>query len=156
VTSAANVIAVQNDYYPWSGRLNPGFSEEVHSYMGNLFLKYKGLEFFGTIENAHGRTITEATNRKATQFAADIIYRFPEDKENFWVGFRYNTLTALLQGSTSNITVNREAGSIGWFLTKNIMAKAEYVNQEYLNYSPFNILNGAKFHGVCLEASIAF
>jgi len=154
--ASANVIAVQNDYYPWSGRLDPGFSEEVHTYMGNLFLKYKGLEFFGTIEDAHGRTITETTNRQATQYAADVIYRFPEDKQNFWVGFRYNTMTALLQGSTSNITVNRAAGSVGWFLTKNIMAKAEYVNQEYLNYSPYNILNGAKFNGVCLEASIAF
>ncbi|HEY9000635.1 MAG TPA: hypothetical protein VIM89_04745 [Mucilaginibacter sp.] len=155
-TVLANVQADQYDYYPWTARLNPAFTEEVHTYMGNLFLKYKGLEFFGTIERAHGRAISEATNRQATQYAADLIYRFPEDKQNFWVGFRYNTVTALLQGSTTNIKVNREAGSIGWFLTKNIMAKAEYVNQEYLNYSPYNILNGAKFHGVSLEASIAF
>ena len=150
------MIAVQNDYYPWSGRLNPEFSEEVHAYMGNLFLKYKGLEFFGTIENAHGRAITEKTNRKVTQYATDIIYRFPKDKQNFWVAFRYNTVTLPPNGSTTNVTVNRQAGSIGWFLTKNIMAKAEYVNQEYLHYSPFNILNGAKFSGFCLEASIAF
>ena len=156
VTSTANVIAVQNDYYPWSGRVNPEFSEEVHTYMGNMFLKYKGLEFFGTIESAHGRAISEKVNRQATQFASDLIYRFPQDKQNFWVGFRYNTLTALLRGSTSNNTINRTAGSVGWFLTKNIMAKAEYVSQEYLNYSPFNILNGARFNGLCLEASIAF
>lgn len=156
ITSTSNVIAVQNDYYPWTGRLNPEFSEEVHAYMGNLFLKYKGLEFFGTIENAHGRAITEKTNRKVTQYATDIIYRFPKDKQNFWVAFRYNTVTLPPNGSTTNVTVNRQAESIGWFLTKNIMAKAEYVSQEYLHYSPFNILNGAKFSGFCLEASIAF
>jgi hypothetical protein len=152
----ATTLSDANDYSPFSGRLNPGFSEEVHTYMGNLFLKYQGLEFFGTIEDAHGRAIAETTNRQATQYAADLIYRFPANKENFWVGFRYNTVTTLLQGYTSNVTVNREAGSLGWFLTKNIMMKLEYVNQEYLNYPTNNILNGGQFHGVMAEASIGF
>ena len=150
------VLSDENDYSPFSGRLNPGFTEEFHTYMGNLFLKYQGLEFFGTIEDAHGRAITETTNRQANQYAADLIYRFPQGKENFWVGFRYNTVTALLQGYTSNITVNREAGSLGWFITKNIMAKAEYVNQNYEGYPSNNILNGGNFHGAVLEASIGF
>jgi hypothetical protein len=155
-TANATVLSDENDYSPFSGRLNPGFSEELHTYMGNLFLKYQGLEFFGTIEDAHGRAITEKTDRQATQYAADLIYRFPQASQNFWVGFRYNTVTALLQGYTSNVTVNREAGSFGWFLTKNIMMKLEYVNQEYLNYPDTNILNGGKFNGFVAEASIAF
>jgi hypothetical protein len=154
--ATATVLNDENDYSPFSGRLNPGFSEELHTYMGNLFLKYKGLEFFGTVEDAHGRAITEKVNRQATQYAADLIYRFPEGKENFWFGFRYNTVTALLQGNTSNITVNREAGSFGWFMTKNILMKAEYVNQDYLYYATTNILNGGNFHGAMLEAAIAF
>jgi hypothetical protein len=145
-----------NDYSAFSGRLNPGFSEEINTAMGNVFLKYKGLEFFGTIEDAKGRAITETTQRKATQYAADLIYRFPQGKENFWVGVRYNTVTALLQGYTANVTVNREAGSLGWFITKNIMAKAEYVNQDYKDYPGTNILNGGNFHGAVLEASIGF
>jgi len=149
-------LSSENDYSPFSGRLNPGFSEEVNTVMGNLFLKYKGLEFFGSAESAKGRAITEVNERKATQYAADLIYRFPQGKENFWVGFRYNTVTALLQGFSSNITVNREAGSVGWFITKNIMAKAEYVNQDYQGYPSANILNGGNFHGAVLEASIGF
>jgi len=149
-------LSDENDYSAFSGRLNPGFSEELHTYMGNLFLKYDGLEFFGTVEDAHGRAITETTNRKANQYAADLIYRFPQGRENFWVGLRYNTVTALLQGYTSNITVNREAGSLGWFITKNIMAKAEYVNQSYEGYPSNNILNGGNFHGAVLEASLGF
>ena len=154
--ASATVLSDANDYSPFSGRLNPGFSEEVHTYMGNLFLKYQGLEFFGTIEDAHGRAITETTDRQATQNAADLIYRFPQDKQNFWIGFRYNTVTALLQGYTSNVTVNREAGSFGWFLTKNIMTKIEYVNQAYDGYPSDNILNGGRFKGVDIEASIGF
>ena len=150
------VLSNGNDYSPFSGRLNPGFSEEINTAMGNVFLKYQGLEFFGTIEDAKGRAITETTQRKVTQYAADLIYRFPQGRENFWVGLRYNTVTALLQGYTSNVTVNREAGSVGWFITKNIMAKAEYVNQDYKDYPGTNILNGGNFHGAVLEASIGF
>jgi hypothetical protein len=150
------VLSSENDYSPFSGRLNPGFSEEINTAMGNVFLKYKGLEFFGTIEDAKGRAITEVSERKATQYAGDLIYRFPQGKENFWAGFRYNTVTARLQGFTSDITINREAGSLGWFITKNIMAKAEYVNQSYENYPSANILNGGNFHGAVLEASIGF
>lgn len=156
--SIANGTTISNevDYNAFSGRLNPGFTEEVKAFMGNVFLKYRGLEFFGTYENANGRAITEKNMRQAVQYGADLIYRFPESKQNFWVGLRYNSVTAALQGYTADITINREAVSIGWFLTKNIMLKAEYVNQLYLNYPVTNILNGGQFYGTMLEASIGF
>jgi len=145
-----------NDYSFTSGRVSPGFSEEVHTFMGNLFLKYDGLEFFATAENAQGRAISETVNRWATQYAADVIYRFPQDKQNFWIGYRYNTLAARLAGGVGDVTVNRSAGAFGWFLTKNIMMKLEYVDQTYSGYPVTNILNGGQFHGVMAEASIAF
>lgn len=148
-------LSDENDYNPFSGRLNPGFSEEVNTFMSNAFLKYKGLELFGTYEHAKGRTSTEKVQRQATQWAFDAIYRFTR-KENFWVGFRYNTVTAALQGYANNITIQREAGSVGWYLTHNVMLKLEYVNQVYMGYPANNILNGGKFYGWCAEASIAF
>ncbi len=144
------------DYNAFSGRYNPGFSEQVNTFMGNLFLKYRGLEFFGTYENAQGRTITERNTRQATQYAADLIYRFAARRENFWVGVRYNSVTAAMLGYAPDITINREVGSIGWFATKNIMVKAEYVNQVYQNYATTNILNGGQFNGMVFEASIGF
>jgi hypothetical protein len=149
-------ISNENDYSPFSGRYNPGFSEEVKTFMINPFLKYKGLEFFGTYEHTSGRTISETGNRLAVQYAADLIYRFPEHSQNFWVGVRYNTLTAAMKGVAQDITINREVASAGWFLTRNIMLKAEYVNQEYQHYPANNILNGGRFKGEMLEASIAF
>ena len=124
--------------------------------MGNLFLKYKGLEFFGTIENSKGRTITETSNRSASQFAADVIYRFPEKTENFWLAYRYNTVTATIVGNSQDVSVDRNAASLGWFMTKNIMMKAEYVNQQYKNYDATSIFNGGKFSGVVVEAAIGF
>lgn len=150
------VISNENDYSPFSGRLNPGFSEEVNTFMVNPFVKLGGLEFFGTYENAKGRTITETTERQAIQYAADLIYRFPAHTENFWIGVRYNTVKSGLQGYTQDVTINRDVASAGWFLTRNIMLKAEYVHQEYLHYPDTNILNGGKFYGTMLEASIAF
>jgi hypothetical protein len=145
----------ENDYNAFSGRYNPGFSEQVKTFMGNLLLKYSGLEFFGTYEIAQGRTITEVKDRQATQYAGDLVYRFGH-KENFWVGVRYNSVTALMLGASSNIAINREAASVGWFITKNIMMKAEYVDQQYVNYQTTNILNGGRFDGYMLEASIGF
>jgi len=156
--NVANGTTLSNevDYSPFSGRYNPGFTESVNAFMVNPFLKYKGLEIFATYENAHGRTISETSMRQAVQYAGDIIYRFPEHKENFWIGVRYNTVTATMLGSPNDITINREVASAGWFMTRNIMLKAEYVNQEYLNYAPTNILNGGKFNGTMIEASIGF
>jgi len=152
----ATVLSDANDYSFTSGRVSPGFSEEIHTYMGNLFLKYQGLEFFGTVENANGRAIAETVNRWATQYAGDLIYRFPQGKENFWLGVRYNTLAARMSGGVGDITVDRTAGSFGWFLTKNIMMKIEYVDQNYNGYPTTNILNGGQFKGIDAEASIAF
>ena len=144
------------DYSAFSGRMNPSFSEAVHALMFNAFLKYKGLEFFGTFEKAEGRTISETGMRQATQIGTDLIYRFPANKENFWVGVRYNTVTAALPGNPEDVTISRGAGSFGWFLTNNIMLKAEYVSQSYLHYPVTSILNGGKFSGELLEASIGF
>jgi lysozyme family protein len=118
-----------NILYHLLGRLNPGFTEQVNTFMINPFVKYKGLELFATYENASGRAITEKSMRHATQYAADLIYRFPAKSENFWIGFRYNSVTSGVQGLAQNITINREVASAGWFLTKNIMLKLEYVNK---------------------------
>jgi hypothetical protein len=149
-------ISNENDYSPFSGRFNPGFTQQVNTFMINPFIKYKGLEFFATYENAQGRTISEFYMRKAVQYSADLIYRFPARNENFWIGVRYNTVTSAVQNLSQEITINREVASAGWFLTRNIMLKVEYVNQEYKNYPGNNILSGGKFYGTLFEAAIAF
>lgn len=140
----------------WSGRYNPLFSEQVRSFAVNPFLKYKGLEFFGTAEMAKGRTISETSLRKANQFAGELIYRFPEEKENFWIGARYNAVNAALPGNPNDININRVTASAGWFLTKNVMLKMEYVSQTYNNFPITDIRNGGKFNGAMIEASVGF
>jgi hypothetical protein len=139
----------------FSGRFNPVFSEEVHTFMVNAFVKYKGFEFFGTYEMAQGRTISEKHLRKATQYAIDVIYRFPDIK-NFWIGVRYNSVTAATPYNPTDITINRIVGTVGTFVNKNIAMKLEYVNQQYQNFNRTDIRAGAKFDGIMFSTVVAF
>jgi hypothetical protein len=139
----------------WSGRYNPAFSEQVNAFMINPFIKFRRVEFFGTWEISQGRTITEKSLRQAIQYGADLIYRFPAT-ENFWIAARFNSITATLPTSLNDITINRLAGSIGWFVTKNILLKVEYVDQQYMNFATTDIRSGGKFNGVLIEAAVGF
>ncbi len=150
-----NTLAT-TDGNAFSGRYSPQFKEQVSTFMINPFVKFKGIEFFGSYEIAQGRLITERYQRKATQVGMDLIYRFPEGKENFWIGGRYNSVTTAIPLRPNDVTINRVAGSVGWFLNKNIMVKVEYVDQQYKNFVSTDILSGGKFSGFMMEASIGF
>ncbi|MBA4196121.1 MAG: hypothetical protein C0459_01075 [Chitinophaga sp.] len=139
----------------FSGRFNPGFSKKIDAVMLNAFLKAGGIEIFSTYETAQGRTKTETDDRKMTQFAIDGVYRFGKT-ENLFVGARYNTVTASLQGYTADVTVNRVAFAAGWFITKSVMMKGEYVTQQYNNFPNTDYRAGGKFNGYVLEAVVGF
>lgn len=138
----------------FSGRFNPGFSDKVGSLMGNLFLKVKGLEWFSTIETSSGRNRTETTERKASQLATDLIYRFGKN-ENFWLGARYNTASSEILNST-DVKIDRIAIVGGWFVTKNLLTKVEYVTQDYSDFAKTDIRNGGNFNGIVVEAVVGF
>jgi len=56
---------------------NPGFKNWATSIMLNQFIKYKGLELFGTIEFASGGDKAGYNDKRtANQYAGDVIYRF--------------------------------------------------------------------------------
>jgi len=148
--------AATSDGNAWSGRIDPGFDEQVKTFMINPFIKFHGLELFATYEMAWGRMITEKTDREVTQGAVDLVYRFPEKKENFWIGGRFNEVTGALLMNPNTVTIYRGVGSVGWFVTKNIMAKVEYVYQQYNNFAATDIRSGARFGGVMLEGSVGF
>lgn len=139
-----------------SGRLNPGFGDKVTSLMGNLFVKFGGLESFTTLEAANGRGRTETTGeRAASQFATDLLYRFGSD-EKFYVGARYNVAKAQLAGYTTDVDVNRMAVSAGWFVTPNLLTKLEYVSQKYNGFAATDIRNGGEFSGLAIQAVVGF
>ena len=56
----------------------------------------------------------------------------------------------------ADVNINRVAVSGGWFVTKNIMAKAEYVSQNYNGFVSTDLRNGGKFNGLVIEAVVGF
>ena len=137
-----------------AGRIIPSFNNEMTSIMVNPFLKYGGLEFFGIYETSSGKDKGESADRNYTQLSGELIYRFGTN-EDLYIGTRYNTVTGDLT-DTNEIKVNRFQLGAGWFMTKNILMKAEYVNQDYNDYPASDLHYQGNFKGFTLEAAISF
>jgi hypothetical protein len=142
-----------------SGMIEPGFSDKAVSYMINPFIKFRGLELFGMYEKASGRRATETVERDVSQTMAEVVYRFLPG-EKMYIGGRFNTFTGDLGVSgtgptlldNSDVKVNRTNIGGGWFLTPNLLLKAEYVTQTYDGFGRRDIRSGGKFKGFMLEA----
>lgn len=162
------VVDGANDNFR-SGRYNPNLRNKITAIMINPFVKYQGLEFFGTFEMASGKAKSElngngdpADDRKVTQFAGEVIYRFGET-ENFFLGARYNVVSSEDKDAKDwsaddyqKINISRFQVSAGWFLTKNVLAKLEYVSQSYNDYADLSEYNDGKFNGIMFESVISF
>jgi hypothetical protein len=138
----------------WSGDVRPGFGKKVTAWVINPFVKFHGLELFGNIEQAEGRAATETTKRQWDHYAAEGVYRFLGNQ--LYLAARYNVAKGRLQGMTSDVTIDRVQAGGGWFLTRTMMAKAEWVRQTYEDFPTADIRSGAKFDGVVIEAVVAF
>jgi len=150
----------------FSGRFNPGFTKKVNSLQLNGFVKVMGLELFATYEAAKGRSKLETSERKVQQIAIDGVYRFGAT-ENFFVGARYNVVTAKLADIAAvgtvpatiysgDVQVDRVAFAAGWFMTKNILLKGEYVTQKYRDFPVADYRSAGKFNGYVIQAVVGF
>lgn len=139
-----------------TGRYDPGYDDEVTAFQGNLFYRTNGIELFGLAEIAKGRDHleAEADKRNTSQIAVEGLYRFGST-DNFYLGARYNTLSAD-DPSGEKININRVQLGAGWFLTNNILLKAEYVTQKYNDFAEESIYNNGKFNGLLIEATVGF
>ena len=140
--------------YTLSGRAPGGpIAGEMTSIMINPFVKFQGLEFFGVFESISGQRKSEADSRGFTQLGAELIYRFGEE-ENVYLGGRYNMVKGDLVSGEEDVEISRFNIGGGWFLTDNVLAKFEYVTQEYTDFPGALADNG--FNGVMIEAVISF
>lgn len=146
----------------WSGRVNPGFGYYSSGLQLNGFVKVGGLELFGTIEQGKGRSAAEKTmsNRTINQLAGDVVYRIGA-RENVFLGARYNTVKGelYLNGVRDDVKVDRVALSGGWFVTKNVMLKGEYVVQHHKDYpsgTGATQYTDGKFDGIVIQAVVGF
>jgi hypothetical protein len=138
-----------------SGRFTPGSFNSVTAIMINPFVKYQGFELFGTYEIINGKLVTETDDRTTTQMAIEGIFRFLKDEQAF-IGARYNTVTSRLSGYTQDISVDRLTFGAGWFPTKNLLLKGEYVLQNYNDFNATDIRNEGEFNGVVIQAVVGF
>jgi hypothetical protein len=160
----------------FSGRFNPGFRDNLTAFMINPFIKFGGLELFGTYEYGYGSTSfengegtnwgKEETNRQVHQASGDILYRFGKN-ENFYVGAKYGKVSATLaegytataRGTRYDVSVDRLCFAGGWFITNNVLLKAEYVKQNYNDYKNTGANNRffeGKFDGIVVQGAISF
>jgi len=138
----------------WSGAIRPGFSNNVHSYVVNPFIKVGPIEYFGNYETASGKGAAELTNRTIRQYVSEGVFRFAGDA--LYAAARYNSAGGELAGIKNDINVNRWQFGGGWFVTPLLLAKAEWVNQKYLNFPTTDIRNGGQFKGFMFEGTLAF
>jgi hypothetical protein len=143
----------------FDGRFNAKFAKQ-NAFQINPFIKFKGLELFGVYELADGsNTFTEPTADEEgsyTQMAGELVYRFGAN-ENFYLAGRYNTISGkALESATIDQKIERYNIGGGWFISKNILAKVEYVRQQYTGKGWTGRFNDAEFNGVNFEAVIGF
>lgn len=148
-----------------SGRFNPNMANRITTFMINPFIKWKGLEIFGSYEMLSGATnnVNDTKggnweNRSASQYSAEAVYRFLADEQLF-VGVRYIGVTAeerptAPDADPNEVGINRLAVAAGWFPTKNLLLKAEYVNQDYTDFLDYR--KGGNFNGIMVQAVVGF
>ncbi len=141
-----------------SGRFpGMGVANKINAISINPFVKFHGLEIFGGYEMVKGRTNSErnGSERKFNQLTAEGLYRFLKN-EQAYIGARYIQAKGTPQGFANEISIDRVALAAGWFPTKNLLLKGEYVVQNYKDFPTTDFRNEAKFSGFMLEAAIGF
>ena len=138
-----------------SGRFNPGQRSNVTALVINPFIKFRGLELFGNFEQSTGKAANETDDRTWNQVAGDVVYRFGAT-ENLYVAARYNKVSGEMPGSGLETSIDRVQFGAGWFVTRNVLAKVEYVSQNYNDFAPNDIRRGGKFNGLMIEGIVAF
>ncbi|MFT4737131.1 MAG: hypothetical protein ACJAZM_001690 [Cyclobacteriaceae bacterium] len=140
----------QSDFEP---RFNTNYSYQT-SVMINPFVKFKGLEFFGVFEVANNGD--DAVGGGFTHLGAEALYRFG-GTEQFYLGGRFNSVSGEQNDASETLDISRINVGGGFFLTKNVLAKIEYVTSTYDGAGVTGTkLQGAEFNGMVIEATIGF
>jgi hypothetical protein len=137
-----------------NGRISPNFTEEIRAWQLNPYVEVGPVEVFGVIERAKGRTPTETELREVTQYAVDGLIRLFDDR--VYVAGRYNTVDGQVVRLDAEQTIDRAVFAAGWFVSRNVLLKGEYVTQKYDGWLNTNIMNGGKFDGFVVQGVVAF
>lgn len=121
----------------------------------NLFLKFKDTELYGLYEIIDASDVFDKP-MKANHYAIDLVQRFSNDK--FWLAARYENAVqeyadAFKDFGDAELTQVQLAA--GWYLSKNAVAKIEYIDQDRKNFSIYKDGKGS-FDGYMISAALSF
>lgn len=121
----------------------------------NLFLKYKDTEFYALYEKADGKDVYDK-DMKMKHYAFDVVQRFSNDK--FWVAARYENAIQEYDDAFNDFgdaELTQWQLGAGWYLSKNAVAKLEYIDQKRENFAIYKD-GKASFDGFMVSASLSF
>jgi hypothetical protein len=155
-----NVLEVVDEERPsdFLPRFNPRFPHQT-AVQVNPFVAFQasenlGVEAFGVIEQAMGGPDDAGS---FTQLGGELVVRLGSE-QNVYLGGRYNTVTGSPVDGGPDQEISRLNVGGGWYLTDNVLAKAEYVGSSYNGDGFANDprYGGAEWNGFVLEAAISF
>ena len=152
----------------WSGQMRSmNFSNHIRAVSVSPFIKYRGLEFFGVVDDYKGKTTAEPTFRTWKQQSGELVYRLWDEK--IFAGARMNTAKGRLSNVTiansggqvinyqgKDVSIDRNALSAGWFVTPTLLMKAEYMKQMHYRFPTNDIRYGGKIQGFVFEGVVSF
>lgn len=139
-----------------------GFSDLTVS-KTNFFTKYNDTEFYAMFEIADGAD-ARGVDMEMTHYSLELVQRFSNDK--FYVAARYeNAVVKYDDYSVSGgVVTPTDLGDaemtqwqlgLGWFLSKNAVAKLEYIDHEREKNSAF-VGGNAEFKGYMISTALSF
>lgn len=137
----------------FSPRYNPRYGY-LTAFQVNPFVKFKGFEFFGVFEVMNNGD--DAVGGGYTQLGAEALYRFGGE-ENLYLAGRFNSISGKDRDGRGTKEISRLNVGGGWFMTKNVVTKLEYVTQTFSGAGwDGGLYQGAEFNGIVIEAAISF
>jgi hypothetical protein len=139
----------------WSASIRPSLGYRVNAFVVNPFIKFRGLEFFGNVETATGKSATETRYHTWRQLSGETVYRFMDEK--LYAAYRYNVAAGRLQAAMpGDVDVHRAQLAGGWYLNPMMMMKIEFMQQGYYGFPTNDIRYAGKIKGFVIETALSF
>lgn len=131
-----------------------GFSDLTVS-KTNFFTRFQDTELYAMFEIADGAD-AKGVDMAMNHYAVDLVQRFHNDK--FYAAARYEKAKLDYKEATNNLgdaEMTQWQVGLGWFLSKNAVAKLEYIDHERTNNSSF-VGGTADFKGYMISTALSF
>lgn len=146
--------SVDNDFGSLWNALS-GFSDLTVS-KTNFFARYNDTELYAMLEIADGADGSDK-DMAMTHYSLDLVQRFGMN-DRFYVAGRYEKAVVDYADATNDLgdaEMTQWQVGLGWFLSKNAVAKLEYIDHKREKNSAF-VGGKAEFNGYMISTALSF